>query len=46
MMYKALIRPNYESWLRLLISQASTSAGKGGRDGEDSEREKGGGWEG
>lgn len=49
MMYKALIRPNYESWLRLLISQASTSAGEGGRDGEDSGRERekeGGGFEG
>lgn len=48
MMYKALIRPNYESWLRLLISRASTSAGEGGSDGEDSgrEREKEGGGEG
>lgn len=39
-MYEPLIRPNYESWLRLLISQASTSAGEGGSDGEDSGRER------
>lgn len=39
-MYESLIRPNYESWLRLLISQASTSAGEGGSDGEDSRRER------
>lgn len=39
-MYEPLIRPNYESWLRLLISQASTSAGEGGSDGEDSRRER------